>query len=198
MRALRVTAFPVRHLLRPDAFARSKEIKWSTGRNTAPGDIQATLGEHRELADDQRRDAVHSIWMAITPVKDEFAEQKWPVQAKFKLLVKLRNPVRKAALVRAGLLKGSWPRNSAGKLLTTGSAISTLGEVLARANPDQRADVFNALGLPLERAGRGPCNRTSSSNFRGSKRQATEDNGSGCANRQCKLSSGHPRLEKAH
>jgi hypothetical protein len=89
MSSIRVAAFPVRHLLRSDAFAQSGEIIWSTGRSIAPGDIQvfavsATLGEHRELADDERRDAVHSIWMALTTAKDEYAEPEWPVQAKFR------------------------------------------------------------------------------------------------------------------
>jgi hypothetical protein len=53
-------------------------------------------------------------------------------------------------LVQAGLLKGAWPRNSAGKLLNTGNAISALGQVLAKRNPDQRAAIFNALGLPRQ------------------------------------------------
>lgn len=152
MRPVRITAFPVCWLARGGTFADSKTIIWSTGRKTEPGDIQvfsvsATLGEYREFAHDVRRDAVHSIWKAVTAPEDDFADPEWPIQAKFKLLLRLDHPVPKGDLVRAKLLKGSWPRNSAGKFLRNFREIEKLATVLARRNPKQRKSIYEVLGL---------------------------------------------------
>src|SRR5205823_116312 len=137
---VRITAFPARWLTNRRSFSNSKRIEWSTGETTQPGDIQvfavsATLGDHRELVDDPRRDAVHSIWKAMTrPLGKYLAEEQWRIQVGFKLLVKLENPVPKAELIQAGLLKLAWPRNSRGKFLKQ-DEIKTLAAVLGKNNP---------------------------------------------------------------
>src|SRR5437763_6027773 len=119
MPTFRITSCPVHWLEESNSFSNSSRIEWSTGGKTQPGDIQvfavsATLGHRQDLADDPRRDAVHSIWKALTPPLPELGNEEWPIQAKFRLLVKLDNPVPKVDLIRAGLLKGAWPRNSRG------------------------------------------------------------------------------------
>jgi hypothetical protein len=148
---VRLCAYPADWLLK-DGFASSKEITWSTGQNTKPDDIQvfaisSTLGHARSLENDRRRDSVHSIWIATTPPDPEYAEEKWPVQAEFTLLVKLQNPVPKLDLVRAGLLKEHWPRHWQGKIFHDERDVRKLGEVLARKNPRQRRMIFDALNL---------------------------------------------------
>jgi hypothetical protein len=153
MPKVRITAFPARWLTERDSFSNSTRIEWSTGETTQPGDIQifavsATLGDNRDLATDPRRDAVHSIWEAETPPLKEYLKQnEWPIQAAFKLLVKLDHPVPKEELIGAGLLKQSWPQGSRGKLLKTDNEIRTLAEVLAKKNPRNRPAIFKALGL---------------------------------------------------
>ena len=160
MPKVRITAFPVSWLTRSDSFANSTRIDWSTGEKTQRGDIQifavsATL-DQRDLADDPRRDAVHSIWQAMTsPLDEYFYEEEWSIQAKFKLLVKLETPFSKAELVRTGLLKGAWPRGSRGKLLKSESEIKTLADVLSKKNPKQRLAIFEALGLHSATHGKG-------------------------------------------
>ena len=155
---VRICAYPVYWLVEDGSFETDKEITWSTGRSTKAGDIQvfavsSTLaGAPDELANDPRRDAVHSIWEAITPPLPNYAidlgeEEEWPVQTKFRLLVKLKNPVPKSDLIQAGLLKRSWPRHWQGKILHAESDIEKLGEILARKNPDQRRGVWDALNL---------------------------------------------------
>jgi hypothetical protein len=152
---VRITAFPARWLNVAGSFSNSTRIEWSTGEKTQPGDIQifafsATLGDRRELADDPRRDAVHSIWEALTPPLDMYLEdEEWPIQAGFKLLVKLEHPIPKAELIEAGLLKRAWPRGSRGTLMKTEGQIKTLAEVLAKKNPKNRPAIFKALGLHI-------------------------------------------------
>jgi hypothetical protein len=158
MRKIRISAFPPHHLTRTDeSFSNSERITWSTGKRIQPDDIQVFAvmlpDEPRsDTANDPRVDAVHSIWRALTPVRAEYAEVEWPIQAKFEVLVKLDNPVPKAELVLSGLLKQRWPRNSSGKLLKTDGEIETLAQVLANNNPAQRLAIFNALGIPLAAA----------------------------------------------
>jgi hypothetical protein len=150
MFTVRITAFPVRWLSTPRTFADSKVIIWSTGQRTQPGDVQvfavsATLGRWRWFKNDPRRDAVHSIWRATTPPREEYGSGNWPIQAQFKLLLKLKNPVPKGDLIRAGLLKQTWPRSSAGKVLSRCSEITKLAQVLAARNRAQREEIFAAL-----------------------------------------------------
>ena len=108
-RTVRISAFPAHWLVETNSYGNSKKITWSTGKRIRPGDIQifatsATLGDAPELADDPRRDSVHSIWEAATPPKAKYGNRYWPIQAKFKLLIKLRRPVPKRLLHRAGIL----------------------------------------------------------------------------------------------
>ncbi len=69
-RKVRLCAYPVHWLAKSDTFDNNMEIVWSTGETTKPGDIQVfavskTMEDAPEkLADDPRRDAVHSIWEA--------------------------------------------------------------------------------------------------------------------------------------
>jgi len=67
--------------------------------------------------------------------------------ADFRLRVMLKNPVPKVDLIQAGLLKGAWPRNSAGKILKKQGDIEKLAEMLNLKNPGQRRKIYNALRL---------------------------------------------------
>jgi hypothetical protein len=112
---VRICAYPADWLLE-DGFANSTKINWSTGQKTKRGDIQvfavsSTLKNAPELKHDARRNAVHSIWRAVSPPKDEYWEEQYPVQADFRRLVKLKNPVPKAELIRARLLNKQWPHH---------------------------------------------------------------------------------------
>jgi len=136
------------------SFAYKTKIIWSTGKRIEPGDVQvfavsATLGEAYALANDPRRDSIHSIWEAITSPRPEFFEDPdYPIQAKFKLRVKLKKPVSKDILYREGVLSvRSWPQSSAGKLLHTTRQIRKLANLLAKYNSDQSAKIFKALNL---------------------------------------------------
>ena len=162
MPSVRLTAYPVHWLTDPESFAVRKTIIWSTGEKTQPGDIQvfavsASLRDRRrlahdprtDLAGDPRRDAVHSIWKALTTPLPEFGSVSRPIQAKFKLLVRLGQPVRKEDLIQVGLLEERWPETFRGKMLKTQSEIETLANTLAMRNPQQRSSIFNALGLHL-------------------------------------------------
>jgi hypothetical protein len=128
-------------------------IIWSTGKRIQPGDIQifatsATLGDAPELADDPRRDSVHSIWEAVTPPVSKYGNEDWPIQAKFRLRIKLRSPVSKRLLHRARILSVySWPRSSAGKILYDKNDVKKLADILARQNPKQRKAIFDALNV---------------------------------------------------
>jgi hypothetical protein len=152
-RTVRISAFPAHWLVETNSYGNSKKITWSTGKRIRPGDIQifatsATLGDAPELADDPRRDSVHSIWEAATPPKAKYGNRYWPIQAKFKLLIKLRRPVPKRLLHRAGILNVySWPRSSAGKILHEEKDVKKLANVLARQNPKQRKGIFDALNV---------------------------------------------------
>lgn len=147
---VRITAFPCHWLTQKDTFATRKIITWSTGEGLRAGDIQvfavsATLAGATELANDPRRDAVHSIWKALTSPCEEFGDTRWPIQAKFRLLVKLVHPVPKEDLVRAGILNSAWPERSRGKMISTCREIIKLAQVLAKRNPRQREEIFEAL-----------------------------------------------------
>ena len=163
MPQVRITAYPARWLMKPDSFWNNTRIDWSTGEGTQRGDIQifavsSTPGDQQKLVDDPRLDAVHSIWQALSsPLEEYLEEEKWPVQARFKLLVKLENPVPKADLIRAGLLKRAWPQGSRGKLLKTNDEIKTLADVLSKKNPKNRPAILKALveGRAHPRGGRG-------------------------------------------
>lgn len=149
---VRIGGYPAHWLVDDDGFEENTSITWSTGTRTKRGDIQVfavstTLGDAPELAGDHRIDSVHSIWKATTPPKDEYGNEEWPVQAKFKLLVKLDNPTPKSDLIRAGLLKRSWPRKSAGKILHSEGEVEKLGAVLAVRNPRQKQAIRQALNL---------------------------------------------------
>jgi hypothetical protein len=150
---MRITAFPTHWLLDKESYEDSTTIIWSTGKRIRPGDIQvfatsATLGDAPELADDPRRDSVHSIWEAVTPPMAKHGNRYWPIQAKFSLLIKLRRPVSKRFLHRAGILSVySWPRSSAGKILHEEKDVKKLADILARRNPEQRKAIFEALNV---------------------------------------------------
>lgn len=151
MPQVRICAYPAKWLLE-DGFANSRKIIWSTGRGTEIGEIQviavsSTLGDTMELKNDRRRDSVNSIWRATTPPRDEFSSREWPVQAAFRLLIRLQNPVPKADLVRAGLLKGRWPRHWQGKVLRDQTDIEKLANILAERNPKQRKSIFRAFKI---------------------------------------------------
>ena len=133
-----------------ESFENRQSIIWSTGSATQEGDIQVfavstTLGEARHLAGNPRVDAVHSIWVAQSRPKPDWGNSQWPVQAKFKLLVKLHYPVPKVSLLRSGLLKRQWPRHWQGKILHKASDVRKLAELLAKSNPEQRREIFSAL-----------------------------------------------------
>jgi len=68
-------------------------------------------------------------------------------QADFELIVKLKNPVPKAALIQVKLLKGPWPQHWRGRRLKNDDEIKTLAHVLANTNADQRLEIFDALFL---------------------------------------------------
>jgi hypothetical protein len=147
---VRITAYPAHWLTCREGFAYRKRITWSTGESAQAGDIQvfavsATLGEAKELADDPRRDAVHSIWKLLTAAGDAEGSDRWPTQARLSLLVLLDTPVPKADLLRAGLLKAGWPQGYAGKLVERCRDIIHLADVLAWRNPKQRGAIEDAL-----------------------------------------------------
>lgn len=147
---VRITAYPAHWLTCRDGFAHRKRIIWSTGESAHAGDIQvfavsATLGEAKELADDPRRDAVHSIWKLLTAAGEEGGSDRWPTQARLTRSVLLDTPVPKADLIRAGLLKSGWPQGYAGKLVERCRDIIRLAEVLAVRNPKQRLVIEDAL-----------------------------------------------------
>ncbi len=107
---VRICAYPAYWLKEKDSFANSETTIWTASTRTKPGDIHVfaistDLEDASELANDPRRDAVHSIWEAIT--KPEYGNEEWPTLAKFKLLVRLDKPVPKMNLIRKGLLKNS-------------------------------------------------------------------------------------------
>jgi hypothetical protein len=150
---VRITAFPAHWLLDKESYENRKTIIWSTGKGIQLGDIQifatsATLGEAPKLADDPRRDSVHSIWEALTLPMGKYGNEDWPIQAKFRLRIKLRKPVSKHLLHSAGILSVySWPRSSAGKILHEKNDVKKLADVLARQNPKQRKGIFDALNV---------------------------------------------------
>lgn len=150
---VRISAFPAHWLIEAGSFYNSKTIIWSTGQGIQPGDIQvfavsATLGDASDLASDPRRDAVHSIWEAVTSPQPEYGNPEYPVQAKFRLLIKLKKPVPKDVLYRAGILKVySWPQNSSGKILHSRKEVRKFAEILARTNQAQREAIFDALNV---------------------------------------------------
>jgi len=148
---VRLCAYPGDWLLK-DGFANSKQIVWSTGRNTKPGDVQifaisSTLESVDLLENDRRRDSVHSIWVATSLPNPEYAEERWPVQAEFTLLVKLNRPVPKSELIRAALLKKHWPRHWQGKIFHSISDVQRLAQVLSQKNQNQQQAIFDALNL---------------------------------------------------
>jgi hypothetical protein len=160
MPSVRITAYPVHWLTESEGFATKKVIIWSTAEKTEPDDIQvfaisATLRDRRDwaedarmdLADDPRRDAVNSIWKALTTPLPGYENDTWPIQARFKLLVRLECPVPKADLIQAGLLKERWPQHFRGKLVRTQAEIQALAKVLSLRNPKQRPEIFSALGI---------------------------------------------------
>lgn len=150
---VRISAFPAHWLIEAGSFDNNSTMTWSTGQRIQPGDIQvfatsATLGDAPELVNDIRRDSVHSIWEATSPRLPEYSDSEYPVQADFRLLVKLKRPVQKDVLYRVGILKvRSWPRNSSGKILHSRREVKKLAEILAQANQTQRRVIFNALNV---------------------------------------------------
>lgn len=150
---VRISAFPAHWLIEVGSFDDSETIEWSTGQRIQIGDIQvfatsATLGNAPELADDIRLDSVHSIWEATSLPLSKYRKSEYPVQAEFKLRVKLKRPVRKYVLYRAGILKVySWPRNSSGKILHGQRQVKKFAEILAQVNQAQRRAIFDALNI---------------------------------------------------
>jgi hypothetical protein len=150
---VRISAFPAHWLIEAGGFDKRKTIIWSTGQGIQPGDIQvfatsATLGDAPKLVNDPRRDSVHSIWEAITSPQPEYGNSDWPVQTRFRLLVKLQKPVPKDTLYRAGILRVySWPRNSSGKILHDRKDVKKLAGLLGQHNPWQREAIFDALNV---------------------------------------------------
>lgn len=151
---VRLCVYDADWILERDGFvSRRKLDSWSTGRRTKPGDIQIFCisrmsGGDLVVEDDPRIDAVHSIWMATSEVRPELGNEVYPDQARFKLLVKLDNPIPKADLVKAKLLVRSWwPQGSKGKLFHSKAQVETLARILSQKNPQQRKDIWKALGL---------------------------------------------------
>jgi hypothetical protein len=148
---VRISAFPAYWLLEKDSFANSQKTIWSTGERIKPGDIQifaisTDLRDASELKEDSRVDAVHSIWEAITPPKPQYGNAEYPIQAEFRLLVKLDNPVPKTDLIQKDLLKNNWPQGSKGKIFHSAEEVEKLIDILTKNNPKQRQVIFAALG----------------------------------------------------
>jgi len=85
----------------------------------------------------------------ISPIKRYGVEDRWPIQADFKLLVRLKHPVLKDDLRKANLLAkmGQWPQHFRGKLFHSEEEIVRFAEVLANKNPDQRKEIRKALSV---------------------------------------------------
>ena len=153
---IRISAFPVPWLDKnrhPYSFVHVSKTAWSTGRRIKPGDIQifavsATLGDATRFENDPRRDSVHSIWEATSSIRPELGNPEFPIQAEFRLRVKLKVPVSKAILHREGILSVyAWPRNSSGKLLHDREQVLRLAEILSKYNSNQRTAIFKALNV---------------------------------------------------
>jgi hypothetical protein len=153
-RQVRLCAYPA-YWLKEGDFANEalSEIEWSTGARIQPGDVQVfciddNLQDAEELANDPRVSAVHSLWEAVAKVDPKLGNEDWPVQAKFKLLVRLGNPVPKAELRSQGLLATryqKWPQSQKGFIYHTPDRVRRLTEVLCRYNPRQAKAITIAL-----------------------------------------------------
>lgn len=152
IRPVRLCAYPAYWLEKKDSFEYKKTIRWSTGSATQKGDIQifsvSTDTRKSNLrADDRRVDSIHSIWQATTNCQ-KVNVHTWPLQARFRLLVRLKNPVCKKELLSTKVLSSTrWPRGSKGKMLYSRENIASLGRLLTAHNPSQRIELFEALQL---------------------------------------------------
>jgi hypothetical protein len=96
--------------------------------------------------DPEKIDSVHSLWEATTHFDPELGTPEWPVQAQFKLLVRLKYPVPKSQLIEANVLAvPRWPQRSRGKILAA-AGVNALGILLRDYNPTQRRMIRAALG----------------------------------------------------
>jgi hypothetical protein len=150
---VRICSYPPYWLDKNDSFDTEDEIEWSTGESTRPGDIQIfAIHKHYkepDTFDDPRVDTVHSIWEATSRARSN-VNQDYPVQAEFKLLVRLDPPVPKNALADEGLLSTKfqkWPQNRKGRIHRTKERIEKLADALSRCNPHQKRDIYSALSV---------------------------------------------------
>jgi hypothetical protein len=136
-----------------DSFAFVDEIGWSTGEGIIAGDIQifCLMSDHQSAPtlrdNDPRLDAIHSLWEAISEPDPSLGNETWPVQAMFHRVMILENPVPKEELLKLGLLRRGWPQGCRGKILHTLAEMSKLATLLVKWNPNQQADILQALGL---------------------------------------------------
>lgn len=138
-----------------DSFDQRTSLKdgWTTGERAVSGDLQLfcvskDIRNASVSADDQRVNAVHSLWRMSGPIDRDLEDGEWVIQAPFELLVRFGNPVPFAEMVRAKLISGyCWPMSRRGKLLKWDAEVQRLEKVLIRHNPRQRGQITAALNL---------------------------------------------------
>jgi hypothetical protein len=151
---VRLCAYVPGWLLHDDGFEKNDEIRWSTGARAKVGDLQlfcvstnlvgAPEPEATQLRKSLAFDALHSLWRATSGAKKY--RGPWPHQAKFELVVKLHRPVKKAELVRAGILPvPRWPQQPGGKILNA-EQVAAVMRLLVKRNPGQAKSIRSALG----------------------------------------------------
>lgn len=148
------TIRPVRIISsRPEGIAAGIEglakTTWATSPKARKGDphiIAITDVKQGDGSGHPAVDALHSIWIACS---DAFPKPKsrWKIQARLYKPIFLANPVHKAKLVAARLIKCAWPQNPSGQLFV-GPRLVKLANIIAKENPGQAKQIRAALGVP--------------------------------------------------
>lgn len=148
---VKIVAFDPNQLDQFDMPDSPKRIEWGASNGTKPGQVQVFCVTKKltgvpELRGSTRIDAVVSIWKALDEAKPSDTPNSFPIQAPFKLLVRLKHAVPKQLLFESGILAiRRWPQGVQGKLLDEEQR-RNLAKVLAKKNRAQRRAIQDALG----------------------------------------------------